>query len=45
MLVEKFKVTMIEKLYYKLEVKLVPGMTVVLVNISKVSSVLKLMVF
>ena len=36
MLVEKLRVVMVEKLDYKLEVRLVPGMSSVLVNMSNV---------
>ena len=36
MLVEKLGVVMVEKLDYKLEVRLVPGMSSVLVNMSNV---------
>ena len=36
MLVAKLRVVMMEKLDYKLEVNLVPGMSEVLVNMSKV---------
>ena len=38
MLVMKFKVEMMEKLDYKLNLKLVPGVAAVLINMSKLES-------
>ena len=43
MLVLKLKLMMVEKMYLKLEVKLVSGMASVLVNMSKVGFMLELM--
>ena len=43
MLVLKLKLMMVEKMYLKLEVKLVSGMESVLVNMSKVGFMLELM--